>query len=48
MPSCPCRRQSEVGKGLAEGRFCPDGHTLFNTHTNVCVRECGKHPPRLP
>ncbi|XP_046956534.1 mucin-5B-like [Lynx rufus] len=39
--SCDSRRQSEVGKGLAEGCFCPDGHTLFNTHTNVCVRECG-------
>ncbi|XP_042815579.1 mucin-5B [Panthera tigris] len=39
--SCDSRHQSEVGKGLAEGCFCPDGHTLFNTHTNVCVRECG-------
>lgn len=41
-PSSPCRSQSGAGRGLAEGCFCPDGHTLFNKHTNVCVRECGK------
>ncbi|XP_034500749.1 mucin-5B [Ailuropoda melanoleuca] len=39
--SCDSRSQSAAGRGLAEGCFCPDGHTLFNTHTNVCVRECG-------
>nr|XP_021547876.1 mucin-5B-like [Neomonachus schauinslandi] len=38
--SCDSRSQSGAGRGLAEGCFCPDGHTLFNTHTNVCVREC--------
>ncbi|XP_073745914.1 mucin-5B [Callorhinus ursinus] len=38
--SCDSRSQSRVGSGLVEGCFCPDGHTLFNTHTNVCVREC--------
>ncbi|CAD7669879.1 unnamed protein product [Nyctereutes procyonoides] len=38
--SCDLRSQSGAGSGLAEGCFCPDGHTLFNTHTNVCVREC--------
>ncbi|XP_077915228.1 mucin-5B [Halichoerus grypus] len=38
--SCDSRSQSGAGRGLVEGCFCPDGHTLFNTHTNVCVREC--------
>ncbi|KAM8928862.1 mucin-5B [Lycaon pictus] len=38
--SCDLRSQSGAGRGLAEGCFCPDGHTLFNKHTNVCVREC--------
>ncbi|XP_041578367.1 mucin-5B [Vulpes lagopus] len=38
--SCDLRSQSRAGRGLAEGCFCPDGHTLFNTHTNICVREC--------
>ncbi|XP_064432490.1 LOW QUALITY PROTEIN: mucin-5B [Mirounga angustirostris] len=38
--SCDSRSQSRAGRGLAEGCFCPDGHTLFNTHTNVCVLEC--------
>ncbi|XP_004403883.1 PREDICTED: mucin-5B [Odobenus rosmarus divergens] len=38
--TCDSRSQSRVGRGLVEGCFCPDGHTLFNTHTNVCVREC--------
>lgn len=48
MPSLPCRSQSGAGRGLVEGCFCPDGHTLFNTHTNVCVRECGEHGPSGP
>uniref|UniRef100_A0A8W4F689 Mucin 5B, oligomeric mucus/gel-forming n=1 Tax=Sus scrofa TaxID=9823 RepID=A0A8W4F689_PIG len=27
--------------GLAEGCFCPDGHILFNSHTDICVpKEC--------
>ncbi|XP_059007712.1 mucin-5B isoform X2 [Mustela lutreola] len=38
--SCDSRSQSGGGKGLAEGCFCPDGLTLFNTHTDVCVRAC--------
>uniref|UniRef100_M3Y4X2 Mucin 5AC, oligomeric mucus/gel-forming n=1 Tax=Mustela putorius furo TaxID=9669 RepID=M3Y4X2_MUSPF len=38
--SCDSRSPSGGGKGLAEGCFCPDGLTLFNTHTDVCVRAC--------
>lgn len=26
-----------------EGCFCPDGHTLFNSYTDVCVPTCRKH-----
>lgn len=32
--------------GLAEGCFCPDGHILFNSHTDICVpKECRKPGP---
>lgn len=29
-------------KGLAEGCFCPDGHILFNSYTDICVPQCRK------
>ncbi|XP_061059797.1 mucin-5B [Eubalaena glacialis] len=38
--SCDSRSQSPASRGLAEGCFCPDGHILFNSHTDVCVPEC--------
>uniref|UniRef100_G1PLV6 Uncharacterized protein n=1 Tax=Myotis lucifugus TaxID=59463 RepID=G1PLV6_MYOLU len=38
--SSPHRTQSPESTGLAEGCFCPDGQTLFNSHTDVCVPEC--------
>nr|XP_058925250.1 mucin-5B [Kogia breviceps] len=38
--SCDSRTQSPASRGLAEGCFCPDGHILFNSHTDVCVPEC--------
>ncbi|XP_060015587.1 mucin-5B-like [Lagenorhynchus albirostris] len=38
--SCDSRSQSLASRGLAEGCFCPDGHILFNSHTDVCVPEC--------
>ncbi|XP_016076738.1 PREDICTED: mucin-5B, partial [Miniopterus natalensis] len=38
--TCDSRTQSPESKGLAEGCFCPDGLTLFNAHTDVCVPEC--------
>eukprot|EP00070_Physeter_catodon_P027685 XP_028334579.1 mucin-5B [Physeter catodon] len=38
--SCDSRSQSPASRGLAEGCFCPDGHILFNSHTDVCVLEC--------
>ncbi|XP_059566902.1 mucin-5B-like [Myotis daubentonii] len=38
--SCDFRTQSPESTGLAEGCFCPDGQTLFNSHTDVCVPEC--------
>lgn len=41
--SPPHRTQSPDSTGLAEGCFCPDGQTLFNSHTDVCVPECRKH-----
>ncbi|NIG62045.1 mucin-5B [Pontoporia blainvillei] len=42
--SCDSRSQSPASTGLAEGCFCPDGHILFNSHTDVCVPECRKQP----
>lgn len=45
--SSPHRTQSPESTGLAEGCFCPDGQTLFNSHTDVCVPECRKHTPAL-
>ncbi|XP_058383654.1 mucin-5B [Diceros bicornis minor] len=38
--SCDSRSQSPVNKRLAEGCFCPDGHILFNSYTDVCVPQC--------
>ncbi|XP_032497128.1 mucin-5B [Phocoena sinus] len=38
--SCNSRSQSPASRGLAEGCFCPDGHILFNSHTDICVPEC--------
>ncbi|XP_065738565.1 mucin-5B-like [Phocoena phocoena] len=38
--SCNARSQSPASRGLAEGCFCPDGHILFNSHTDICVPEC--------
>ncbi|XP_030620208.1 mucin-5B [Delphinapterus leucas] len=38
--SCDSRSQSPASRGLAEGCFCPDGHILFNSHTDVCVPQC--------
>nr|XP_030689870.1 mucin-5B [Globicephala melas] len=38
--SCDSRSQSPASRGLVEGCFCPDGHILFNSHTDVCVPEC--------
>lgn len=40
----PHRSQRPQSAALAEGCFCPDGQTLFNAHTDVCVPECRKHP----
>nr|XP_023397350.1 mucin-5B-like [Loxodonta africana] len=37
---CPHRNQSPLSSGLAEGCFCPDGETLFNAYTGVCVPKC--------
>lgn len=47
MPSWPGRNHSLENKGLAEGCFCPDGHILFNSYTDVCVPTCRKHRPGL-
>nr|XP_019570271.1 PREDICTED: mucin-5B [Rhinolophus sinicus] len=38
--TCDSRNQSPEDKGLVEGCFCPDGHTLFNSYTDVCVPKC--------
>uniref|UniRef100_A0A9L0SP35 Mucin 5AC, oligomeric mucus/gel-forming n=1 Tax=Equus caballus TaxID=9796 RepID=A0A9L0SP35_HORSE len=38
--ACNSRSQSPVRKGLAEGCFCPDGHILFNSYTDICVPQC--------
>ncbi|XP_066228758.1 mucin-5B-like isoform X1 [Saccopteryx leptura] len=38
--SCESRDPSPEDEGLAEGCFCPDGHTLFNSYTDVCVPKC--------
>ncbi|XP_039696315.1 mucin-5B [Pteropus medius] len=38
--SCDSRNHSLENKGLAEGCFCPDGHILFNSYTDVCVSTC--------
>ncbi len=27
---------------LTEGCFCPDGMTLFNGESGICVEKCGK------
>lgn len=45
LPSSPYRNQSPENNRLVEGCFCPDGHTLFNSHTDVCVPKCRKHHP---
>ncbi|XP_055987581.1 mucin-5B-like [Sorex fumeus] len=39
-PTCDSRAQSPVSTALAEGCFCPDGQTLFNAYTDVCVPQC--------
>ncbi|XP_064145005.1 mucin-5B [Loxodonta africana] len=38
--TCNSRNQSPLSSGLAEGCFCPDGETLFNAYTGVCVPKC--------
>ena len=48
LPLLPCRSQSPLSVGLAEGCFCPDGHILFNSHRDICVPECRKHPAPGP
>lgn len=48
LPLSPCRSQSPLSVGLAEGCFCPDGHILFNSHRDICVPECRKHPAPGP
>ncbi|XP_054999821.1 mucin-5B [Sorex araneus] len=39
-PTCDSGAQSPVSTALAEGCFCPDGQTLFNAYTDVCVPQC--------
>lgn len=41
-PSWPGRNHSSENEALAEGCFCPDGHVLFNSYTDVCVPTCRK------
>ncbi|KAF6333485.1 hypothetical protein mRhiFer1_008228 [Rhinolophus ferrumequinum] len=38
--TCDSGNQSPENEGLVEGCFCPDGHTLFNSYTDVCVPKC--------
>ncbi|XP_054426643.1 mucin-5B [Pteronotus mesoamericanus] len=38
--SCGSRVPVPENKGLTEGCFCPDGHILFNSYTDLCVHEC--------
>ncbi|XP_036077518.1 mucin-5B [Rousettus aegyptiacus] len=38
--TCDSRNHSSENEALAEGCFCPDGHVLFNSYTDVCVPTC--------
>ncbi|XP_077177562.1 mucin-5AC [Paroedura picta] len=39
-PTCDTKAIQHSGDGIAEGCFCPTGTKLFNSYSNVCVREC--------